>query len=496
MKINSKILKIVTLLYIFLPVILFFSTWFKWYIRIPLVISILVCFFLILKGNKENNFIIPKMGLTVIVIVSLFIIFIAGIGKLSFQASYFPDNVIRNTIYKNLVFNSWPVEYADNVYLCYYIGQWLVPAFIGKIINFFLHDESLVYFISNILLYLWCAFGIIILYMNIVKYFKAKSNKKVIFIAFSFLLFAGLDVLGALLLHHNLGDEFLCGFEWWTWTSDVSAGFWQYSSFTSLIFYAFNQTIVPLLITILVFDNNYRKNSILLIIIGLLFGPYPMLGLTGYMFFKEICYSIINKTITNIIKYISVQNIVSILIFLPVLILYFYSNSKVLNPYDFSIHHNEVSIYTYILFITFEFALYILAILKTNLKWNINLIILFILLSVIPFKLNPDFVMRVSVPLLFILWINIIMFLFDNNKKIRKYLLLLLLLIGTLSPIREIKYNLSMLIDQHSLGSSLEESRLSSMDIYYRNNYISDNKRGVLNKIMSAGDKDEECYYK
>lgn len=111
-------------------------------------------------------------------------------------------------------------------------------------------------------------------------------------------------------------------------------GLLQYSSNTTLLFWVYNQTIAPWLITTLFIKKPLNfKNHIFLSALTLFFAPMSFLGLGIYIFFL-LCYEFIkfikhNKTAIFLQKLFSPQNILSLLILLPILVLYYKSNNTV-----------------------------------------------------------------------------------------------------------------------------------------------------------------------
>lgn len=475
MKISNSVLKKLSFMYIFLPCIVFFIGFLKLYIALPTTIALVCILYRFMKSsNSSEVFYVSKKCFFLIVSVALIWCLFGGIGKLFYQPTYFLDHVVRNTIYKDLIVNPWPVHYDKGIYLCYYIGQWLVPALFGKIALFITNSETFAYLFGNIILYIWCTIGIILVFLWLVKIVKATNMKKVISLLIMFIFFSGLDVLGDILNGNFKFENLLNGFEWW-------ANFdWQYSSFTSLIFWVFNQAIVAMLITLMLYDQDDYENRGVVLIFGLLFAPYPMLGLGIYLLAKDIATSIKQKSISLFKKYFSLQNILSVVFIFPILFLFFYANYKIAfgdTLYDENLelfYINTLNIKTYLLFVFIEFLTYVILIYNHKVENKIELFVITIALLIIPLLGIYDFVMRTSIPFLIILFLNIYKFIFDKtSNKYRKYILCILLSIAALNPLAEFNRGIYETYKQGFIGSTAGEFDIMSLSDYYKHNYTS-----------------------
>ncbi len=476
MNICTKHLKNISLLYIILPVIIFIFGWLKLYFSIPIFLFLIFFIFQYFKKNKpEEHFYLNKKIIFIIVCIGALWCFLAGIGKFFYQKDFFLDHIIRNSILKDLILKPWPTTYMNNYHLCYYIGQWLIPALIGKIFFFITQNSNLAFLVGNIILWIWCLLGILLIFFWLIKISKQTSFKKVIFVIILFVFFSGLDIVGEFLLKKNLTFiQFISGFEWWN-------GFFQYSSFTSLLFWVYNQMLVPMIIFCLFYDQKDYKNRIVFMILGLLYGPFPMLGILLYFITLDIIESIQKKEFIWL-KYLSIQNILSIFLLFPIFLFYYLANANIIDSKLTLVFHSGMVKFwkRYPLAILLEFICYILLILPKSKKRKTSIIILTIYLIIIPFIGHYDFVMRVSIPFIFLLFLHIITFIFDkNSSKIRKCILITLLFIAAINPFGEITGNIYYTIKQGDLGSKLKEESLLNLG-QYTNNYVSSNQESIF----------------
>ena len=349
MKIRNNILKNITSLYILLPVIIFMLGWLRTALALPLTIICIWITFIHIKKNMTDTeyFKLSKKAFIISLFIAFIWVFLSGIGKLVSQPTEALDHPIRNSIYHDMIFQKWPVLYDTNTYLCYYIGHWLFPSFISKIFFFITDNEKITFFIGNIILYLWSTLGIELLFIWICKTLHTYSAKKVLLVLTLFITFSGLDIIGLYILNlnFNFSNVLFNDLEWWSIN-------WQYSSFTSLLFWVYNQMIVPMLITIVLLNETDNQNKILFLSTGLLFGPYPILGLGLYLITMDILTIARDLSLKNLKSYFSMQNMLSLVFILPVIVLFFMANFKIANnTSSMSFITAEFDIYRYILFI-------------------------------------------------------------------------------------------------------------------------------------------------
>lgn len=165
-------LLLISYLYIFLPVLIFVFMWLKLYIGIPLGILICAAIYYSFKNetpiwkdkNIKDKYPLLILGLGIIILLVL----TSGIGA---SVQQYPDHKIRNTLFKVLIDNKWPVKLmtSDNHIrsMNYYIGYWLPAALIGKMTN---------YKFALLFQQIWAVIGFILIW-----YFMNERKKKHIY---------------------------------------------------------------------------------------------------------------------------------------------------------------------------------------------------------------------------------------------------------------------------------------------------------------------------
>lgn len=439
---KSNNLKNISLIYIFLPVIIFIIGYVRIIISIPISIVLFLLFIkLINENNKEteNNNIIEKKHIFIIFFTVMIICILAGHGKFFYQSS---DYIIRNALFRDLVNYKWPVYYPDNnTMLVYYIGQWMVPAVFGKIF-FFLPEEAR-FMKANLALLIWNAIGITLSILWVFKTIKPKKKSEYIICFIIFMFFSGLDLIGMIVFGSYNSCSMRIHLEWWART-------YQYSSMITQLFWVFNQCIVPWLVTLIIYEEKKVSNYILLITLSLIYGPIPCIGIAIILFFNGIellVDSFKKKEFSQFLKDVfSIQNILSLLILLPLFCSFYLSNASIQGDNSgggFSIIKELFSIYGIyyeLIFYFLEVGIYGILIYKEN-KKNLLYYGIFIALLIIPFfKLGYeyDFSMRASIPLLVIVNLlvikNIINSLRERKITYRIVTIILVLCIGFITP--------------------------------------------------------------
>ena len=463
-------------IYISIPTFLFFF-WLKPVLTVCFTCAFLAGLFFVLKDNHPNEhqkdaYLFNKTNLFLIFSISLVWCYLAGQGGFFYQSS---DHYIRNGIFRDLILFKWPVCYEKtDAMLTYYVGHWLFPALFGKIVFIITNNISTAWLVAKIALLLWSTLGIMLVFILLCKIFSLSSNKAIVFCCLFFIFFSGLDILAIYLRNGRIPMHL----EWW-------AENMQYSSFTTCLFWIYNQCICAWLATLLFFYEEKVKNYAFIGLCILITSPIPLVGLfpffvvSGVLQFAKTEKGLRHKFFLRSI--LSPQNIIACLVILPIVGLYYFNNAAVANtpaiaslntlnkeavgstPEIASLNtlNNEAvantpavsssnsfktffplyNIYTIIPFYLFEFFLYVLVILKQN-KKSFYIWVLTFMLLICPFihigKLN-DFSMRASIPSLVLLMVLVFKTLLQehNNKTIVSYLIIVIFAFGTLTPTME-----------------------------------------------------------
>jgi hypothetical protein len=364
-------------------------------------------------------------------------VLLSGVGGYAFQNC---DHHIRNAIFHDLVEFDWPVRYAsDSSALVYYIGYWLPSALMGKLFgwNF-----------AEFFLFLWTGAGIGITVFLLLKVVKASPVKMVLF----FLLFSGMDAIGVL-LDNILIQGFYPGFwppmthlEWWAWK-------YQFSSFTTQLFWVFNQAVPVWVCMAIHLAAPDGKRGLLLWSLCFFLAPIPSIGFLpfillefpqklfqpGQLRFPDKPINLSKKVRdlwSDVRGAFTPENVIAGGIILSISAAYFSSNPMSSKIEGTLLVTPMLLFFPFVLLEGLLLWILLLEKMRHNLEWYAAGILLLVC-PLIRIGTSIDFCMRASIPALCILMAGTANGLADRQLKFRP-LLLLMLLVGAITPIYEI----------------------------------------------------------
>ncbi|MCQ2913613.1 MAG: hypothetical protein MJ247_00245 [Alphaproteobacteria bacterium] len=447
MKISS--LKKMAFIYILSPLLMFVLTHLNWWCSLlsaSLILAVAYYQYLYMNIREtEDVFCISKKQCLIILAISIFWVGFSGIGGLLGQSS---DYDVRNALYFNLIHNSWPVYYSQKVVMTYYFGFWLIPAFITKILGFFISNDNALFIVGLQILQLYSILGIYIFFCLIFSYIKPKNKKQIALCLLLPIFFSGLDLIGfymitwgnvklAYVIYKGQAPDYIIlsslvtHIEHWSYPL-------QYSSLTTCLFWVFNQTIITWIAVLLFMIDRDPKQYGILFVSTFFCGPFPsvglglfMLSLLGCDFVRNVIKKDIKSTILNAW---SKQN--GLMIPLLILIFLFFSSQ---HDSDFR-QIRQVNPFVWFWFVSLEALLYVALILKRNIKDPIfiTMIISLLCICLIMVATDFDFGARASLPAVLVLMLYVLKGLVGKDLYLEvKILLGILLIIGAATPIVE-----------------------------------------------------------
>lgn len=311
-----NILKIIYI-YLALPVIIFLLTWIRPLVGVPA--TLLVSFALFLAIRKKYDFSIKLSKKTALITIGIALAwcFLGGQGGFWYQSE---DHILRNAIFRDLIYHPWPVVFEKHdVLLNYYIGYWLLPALFGKIALIITHNNTVVWFVARIALLLWSTASISICFLLLYQVVHCKSEKHFIIVILFFIIFSGLDIVGIYLKNGKVGLHL----EWW-------AKKYQYSSFTTCLFWVFNQAVPAWIATLLLLADRRIENFAFCGLCIFISSPIPLIGLIP-LYLVIGCQELISSKSKSAVlrKAFSLQNIIACLIIFPICLIYYADNSAI-----------------------------------------------------------------------------------------------------------------------------------------------------------------------
>jgi hypothetical protein len=473
----------ISLLYLALPYLIFVVGWLRWYLALFYVILIILSLYVCIQKaesyyrqglDKPDQIYFDGKILILIIIIGTLLLGISGVGGLGYQDT---DWIKHNAILKDLIEKPWPVIYQlDGIKLplVYYIAFYLPAALFGKFGGWFL---------ANQILFVWSLIGLILAILWFIVFIRRASPGVLLL----FIIFSGLDFIGEWLITPRvvaLKPEYLSYLNWGHIESWAIG--WQYSSNTTLLFWVPHQALAGWIATgILLYCILYSRiktYSIFIVGLTILWSPFVMIGLLPYLFMECILGS--GPLSRRLSQYISLPNLCGLGL---LAIIGFYYSSKFIMvapssgvniPHGFSLSFvpdNESKAIGAILIVIFcllEFGLYSIFIIGSKKEWNRGSKVVFYTtltcLSLIPlYKIGGanDFVMRASIPALFVLAIFLGRTLYSQSlNRFKRILLIVLILIGSITVFIEFRRHVLGIYNAETLENIPQINQVMSIN--------------------------------
>jgi len=408
-----------TWLYLILPFMIFCMGWLRLSIAVPVTIMMIWIIWKLFKRPPIPNpqFPIPNSQSTLylILLTGLWVL-LSGVGGYTFQNW---DHHWRNAVLRDLITYDWPVIYSAAergpiTMLIYYVGYWLPAAAVGKIFG---------WQAANFILFLWTWLGVFlaVLHLNI----KLKTSP--LKIALLLIFFSGIDSLGTLLFAQDYPTLWppITHLEIWS-------GSLQYSSFTTQLFWVFNQAVPAWLCVALLMNDLKREQSAFVWSLCFFFAPLASIGLIPYLlidWFKQTDFKAPFKNLR--LDLLLASGMIFLLSF------FFFSANSAAQSRGFQ----SIAAKDFLAFFLLEggFLWLLLAPLKWRDPYWVVTGLLLLIIPFIQFGSGRDFVMRASIAPLIYLMVMVGETIFQKTtNRILLFTFYLLLFIGSFTPLYEI----------------------------------------------------------
>lgn len=416
--------------YLALPILIFVVFWLKPVYGLPAVLLILMALIRICRKHEQKQ--ICKIDQEDIkkLVVCMFLIciwvYFSGIGRFVYQND---DHAWRNTIFRTLVQEHWPVIGRDEtigferpVAFIYYFAFWLPAALVGKLTT------------VNIGFYVQAVWAVIGIFLAFVLFCEIRRKVRVWYLVL-FIFFSGLDIVGTYILNTDTRILTSSHLEWW-------AGM-QYSCFTTQLFWVFNQSIPAWLITALMLVQKDRHTLVFIYSFSIFSCTFPAVGMIPILICQMISCGYDQKIgkKENFRKFIkescTYENIFCAGIIGTVSYLFLRNNS--------SGQLQEMSYFnltSYMMFLFLEVGIYFIFIYRYCSRSGLYYVCM-LTLTAIPFVqvgIGGDFCMRASIPAIVVLYLFVLEALEGSFFK-REYhifaMLVAVILIGSITPVHE-----------------------------------------------------------
>lgn len=482
-------LRFAAVLYAAVPVAVFLLGWLKPWWGVPAAALLAAGVLCLRPGRKgpaalqEKALCVPAWVLAVMLAFALIWCFWGGQGGYFYQNTDFAN---RNGVLHDLVNYPWPVYYQSSsggfgnhgepFALVYYICHWLLPALAGKAV-----------LAANFALFLWTSLGVFLVLCLLVVTLRPQGWLAVLLVCVGFMAFSGLDIVGTAWMHQDVGFHI----ERWAGTN-------EYSSMTTCLFWVFNQTVVPWLMTLCVLNEKGVGNYALLGLLALPFGPLPFvglavmcLGLGAVRLVKSVragCLPVFWREV------FSRQNLLVLAAVLPVFYLYFSSNAATtMEEGRFCFYlsgRQEVDagkeLFELVRFYMLECGVYLALIWHDYKKDALFYLTAASLMAYPLFRMGAagtgDFTMRASIPALLVLACMVLGYLvrrksvFCTGKAWERALYILLvaaLCVGAVTPLVELWHGFIVVWNAGHFGIAYDPyGTVNHVDNVYINNFV------------------------
>lgn len=438
-------------------------------------------------------------GIAVTVALCLGLILISGVGGYGYQTG---DWAKHEILLKDLVDYPWPVfydYYGVAIGLVYYVAYYLPPALLGKLGGIFLANQALV---------VWTLAGLI---LSVFWFALLIKRSLVVGLSF-FLLFSGLSSIGFLLRFYTpfellAGAPDLNTAPWQTHPA-LWAAVWQYSPHVRGLFWVPQHVLPGWLITGLVLfileTTTTRRSLLFLWALSALWSPFVTIGLAPF-FLADLLPRPQSHLADRLRVYLSLANGCGLVLF-GLMAVYYATKVTPITPVlnqgmRIGLSLAELAprdgwlrvLLSYLLFCLLEFGVYFLldrgnAVKnRPTLRWSYWLVLLWLAgLPLLVLGQHNDLTMRASIPALFFVAVMVGRngFWLGQGGRWRKLLWAAVLVLGALSPLYEVGYQLTKtyargalyafelnpdrnLAEKYVLEAALMQQYASSVDTFF-----------------------------
>jgi hypothetical protein len=497
LRINSprvhKTIEIATLLYVALPLAIFFWGWLKpVYAAVATVILGLATYLYIrhlhtdyVGSARKPQIITTKRALILVAALLAVWVLMSGTGGLGVQMN---DYSKHNAVMSDLTNMAYPTYYSLDGHdkpLVYYFAYYLPAAVLGKLA----HSVD----VTQLALLAWTLGGVMLCVYWAARIIGRVGPGLILF----FILFSGLDFVGFIL--SGLGtNPFGGNLEWYAGSLNIS-----YSSPTTILFWAPQLAIAAWLfigwLTALFLEGRSAKNIVFIAALSILWSPFITLGLLPV----GIAFLLRNRHAwaANLKGLISFQNLISapVIIFISVTYLLAASYSQPLqlfNSYPGPGMNGWIKLLLLIMFLFVEFGFYIVLMrpfIRDRMSASFRLLLLLTLplLIILPFfryGYANDLVLKVSLPGIFLLFLAVYMYTRTfkwGSLSVRQTIMVAALVLAAITPLVEIRNHLSF-DGRHrvDMWQSIGNPDLPPNDRMYANQYVG-NKESFFFKNLA-----------
>ena len=326
------------LAYLALPTVVFLLGWLRWELGVPAGIAVLAALGRAFRRKRDDGAVTlapiaePAERLEIAVPVALALVagivawcVLAGQGGFVVQSG---DWNWRNATFRDLITHEWPVRYDDwNRALVFYVGHWLPPALVGKLVLAMTDSLPCAWRLGNVALLFWTATGVALVFSQLLVILKARSVRRQFAVLALLVFLGGLDVVGTMALNIK---QMLVGLppenSWWNFDDWWSRVF-NYTSNSTCLFWVFHQAVPAWVATLFVARGARLSEVAFLLSLLAIYCPIPA---TGVAF--AVCVLVLHRVRSGgefaavFRACVSLPNLVGVLVVAPLVAAFICSN--------------------------------------------------------------------------------------------------------------------------------------------------------------------------
>lgn len=380
-----KHLKLVSIVYVALPNLVFLLTWFD-----PLKIflslsSLVIILFIIGKDILKSKALIatvPTVYMFVLPLLALIFCYLFGFGEFNQQSLDWGTN---NFKFYDLITYPAPVYYQqEDTYLCYYIGYYIVPAYVSKLIG-------IVYAKYVVLGWTWLGIALVLFWL-----YSVIKIKFILFIFFD----GAIGICKYIIFSFSGLQEYIDRFGF------IKSGdtfLFLLAPFYTSLYWATQHALIALIGSLLIIDDSKKQRDIQIdaffVACCLLWSPICTIGLLPFFFQKY--FNTFDKIYLLFDRRMIFYFLLIVSAFLPI-ILYLGSNRGASGSSNGGLLWTTSNLWyvSYVIFVFFYVLVWLPFIIKNKI-YTPNFFISIAIILISPFfvlgKYN-DFLARVSMP--------------------------------------------------------------------------------------------------
>lgn len=426
-----KMLNVLAVAYLYAPLLVFAAGWLTPLVSVPLIAVSCCALYRALRSmettEEPQTLHFTWVELLLVFLALLLGCVVCGQGGFFYQDVDWPKH---NAILHDLTERAWPVVYDGDAMLTYYLGNYLVPALVGR-----LFSSVSVTFLA---LPVWNALGLLLVYCLVAEYLKADTWLKKALLVFFLFFWGGAPNLGSR-IYRALGHEAPLNSYKWIDFDNVNVHF---SPNFDAIRGTFQHVIAPWICTALFLRNRERTDLYVLFALPLLFT-----ATFGFVFFSAI---LVGMFVLLAVRRRSVREVFSAanLLLLPmagIVLLYLAGNFLGEKPdlFGFTLLNMFRELDFYLAFTFSEFMLYALLLFRGHRRDALFYLAVAELLLIPFFCLGHfnDLCSRGSIPARFLLMVWCLQELYEGGlKRIATWGIAFLMLFAVRNEGRELQF--------------------------------------------------------